>query len=110
KMTVGNIQEGRLTVVQDAIAGGDWQDLEQLIRLEHGQFNAIHYAWGWSFVHFLMQSKKYERPFKKFYLGLARDPVIKRTDSAWGMKTVEADEQIRVLLATLKVKDLKSLQ
>ncbi|MCB9831226.1 MAG: tetratricopeptide repeat protein [Planctomycetes bacterium] len=110
KMTVGNIQAGRLTVIQDQIAGNEWQSLEGMIRLQHGEFNAIHYAWGWSFVHFLLESKQYAAKFKKFYIALARERSIKHESWNFGMYTVNADEQIKALLAYLDVADLKTLE
>lgn len=111
KMDVGLIQEGRLTVVKDAILSESYQGLEDLINIPHGSFNAIHYAWGWTFVHFLMETPKYEKGFKKFYLALARDPTIKKIPFNIGnMITVEADEQIRALKQFLKVSDLKELE
>lgn len=110
KMSVGHLQEGRLAVVQDAIRSDDWQGLEELIRLEQGSFNATHYAWGWSFVHFLLSNPRYAKGFKAFYLALARDKNIKRTIYFYDMKQVEADEQIRALEKYLHVHDLKELE
>ena len=110
KMTVGGIQEGRLAVVQDAILANEWQGLEELIRIEHGQFQAIHYAWGWTFVHWLLENKDTAQKFKDFYLALGRDKSIKREPVPPLMKAVPADEQIRVLLKFLGAKDLKQLE
>lgn len=108
EMKIGQLQEGRLAVIQDEIKTDDWQGLEDMIRLE--QFNAVHYAWGWSFVHFLLQSEEYQKGFKKFYLGLARDNGVQRKPWFHTMKEVEADEQIRLLKGYLKIDDLKDLE
>jgi tetratricopeptide (TPR) repeat protein len=115
KMEVGFLQEGRLTAIQDHILDGKWQGLEELIRLEHGAFNADHYAWGWSFVHYLLQNKKYGPKFKSFYVALAREQSIKTAalsgyGSSGPRRTIEADEVIRTLLRYLGVKDLKTLE
>src|SRR5688500_12493908 len=72
KMTVGLLQEGRLAAIQDDILAGKWQGLEALFRLEQDAFTADHYAWGWSFVHFLLENEKYASKFKTFYVALAR--------------------------------------
>ena len=111
QMAVGFLQEGRLTSIQDDILNDKWQDLEQLIRLTQGEFGADKYAWGWSFVHYLLENKKYAQKFKNFYVALAREKSVKTTRSP-GMvgaptRSVEPDEVIRVLLQYLGVKDLK---
>lgn len=110
KMTDGALQEGRLAAVQDAIRGNYWQSLEGLIRIEHGSFQAIHYAWGWTFVHWLLENKDTNKKFKDFYLALGRDKSVKREPVMGTMKAVPADEQIRLLLKHLGVKDLATLQ
>ncbi len=107
-MSVGHIQEGRLVVLQDAIAGEEWQGLEEMIRLP--DFDALHYAWGWSFVHFLMESKKYAPGFQKFYLALATDKDVKRVPFQGEMEQCDPDEVIRVLKKHLRVTDLKPIE
>ncbi len=108
EMSVGHIQEGRLVVIWDAIAGEEWLGLEEMIRID--RFSAIHYAWGWSFVHFLMETPAYASKFQKFYIGLAKDKGIKRVPWAWDMVEVPPDEQIKALRSYLGVKDLKALE
>jgi tetratricopeptide (TPR) repeat protein len=110
KMVIGRLQEGRLAVIQDAIRLGEMQKLEELIRIQHGAFDAIHYAWGWSFVHYLMSDRTKADGFKKFYLALARDNGVKRVPAFRDFKQVEADEQIRLLKKHLNVKDLAELE
>jgi hypothetical protein len=110
KMTVGGIQEGRLAVIQDAIRADEWQGLEALIRLKHGEFNATHYAWGWSFVHWLLENKATAPKFKDFYLALGRDKTVKREPVPPMMKQVPTDEVIRLLLKHLGAKSLEELE
>jgi len=110
KMVIGNLQEGRLAVIQDAIRQQEWQKLEELIRLEQGSFTAIHYAWGWSLVHFLMSGKQTSDAFKKFYLALARDNSVKRVPYFRDFKQIEPDEQIRVFKKYMGVKELGDLE
>lgn len=110
RMIVGNLQEGRLAVIQDAIRQDEWQKLEPLIRLEQGQFNAIHYAWGWSLVHYLMSDKKNADAFKKFYLALGRDKSVKRVPHFYDIKKIEPDEQIELFKKFMGVKDLAEME
>jgi hypothetical protein len=112
-MTTGRLQEGRLASIQDQILTGKWQDLEELIRTPQAAFTADFYAWGWSFVHYLLESKKYAAKFKAYYVGLARDKTVRTRSVGAGplqLRTVEPDEAIRYLLLTLGVKDLKTLE
>ena len=109
KMELGGIQEGRLAVVQEAILANEWQGLEAMIRLP--RFDAVHYAWGWTFVHWMLENKATQKKFKDFYLALGRDKSLKREPAPQeNMKEVPADEQIRVLLKYLGIKDLKELE
>ena len=108
KMSSGHIQDGRLMVIKDEIAGGSWLGLEEMMRIP--RFNAVHYAWGWSFIHFLMSNPKYEKNFKRFYVAMARDKSIDKVPWSFGMKEVPTDEQIRALKKFLKVKSLKTLE
>ena len=110
KMIVGNLQEGRLAVLQDAIRRDEWQGLEDLIRLPQRSFNATHYAWGWSFVHYLMSDKKNAKAFKKFYLALGRDKKVKRVPHFSRIMKVEPEEQIRLFKKIMKVKDLSEFE
>ncbi len=127
KMTVGAIQEGRLAVIQDRIKANlksksgtstdvgeaEWMGLEQLIDETARGISALHYAWAWSFMHFVFhgQNKRYETKFKKFYLGLAKDSSIKRTEpDGYRMRTVTPEEQKAALKRYLGVRDLKDLE
>jgi len=110
KMHVGNLQEGRLAVIQDAIRRDEWQGLEDLIRLPQSSFNATHYAWGWSFVHYMMSNPKTAKAFKKFYLALGRDKKIKRIPHFYDIKKCEPEVQIEVFKKYLKVEDLKEVE
>ncbi|MHC5064385.1 MAG: tetratricopeptide repeat protein [Planctomycetota bacterium] len=110
KMITGKLQEGRLAAIQDMIKQDKWQGLEELIRLSQAQFNANHYAWGWSFVHFLLSNKKYEKRFKKFYMALAKDKSIKRKPYFRDFMEVGPEEQIKALKKYLKVRDLQALE
>jgi hypothetical protein len=92
KMSTGALQDGRLAVLQAFILDDKWQKLDELMKLKHGEFQADHYAWGWSFVHYLLSTPKYASKFKAFYKSLASDQQVKRVDFGGDMKTVEASE------------------
>lgn len=110
KMIIGNLQEGRLATIQDAIRLDEWQSLEDLIRKPQREFNAIHYAWGWSFVHYLMSDPKTAKAFKKFYLALGRDKSIKRKPDFRRIFSVEPEEQIRVFKKFMKVDSVEEFE
>jgi tetratricopeptide (TPR) repeat protein len=110
KMTLGRLQEGRLATVQEAIKANEWQGLEALIRLEQRQFDATHYAWGWTFVYWLLENKETRQKFKDFYLALGRDKTVKREAMPQLLKFVPPEEQIRLLLKYLGAKDLATLE
>ncbi|MEE2886119.1 MAG: hypothetical protein VX951_01695 [Planctomycetota bacterium] len=119
-MQTGGIQEGRLAVLQDAVGlnkianrtgsvdDENWLGLEDMIRIK--RFSAIHYAWGWSFVHYLLSTPKYKSKFKKYYIDLAKSKKIKKVLGFRAFRSVEPDEQIKWLKSYLGVKDLKVLE
>jgi tetratricopeptide (TPR) repeat protein len=108
EMSIGHLQAGRLMVVKQAIKKDEWLKLKDMIEME--RFGSLHYAWGWSFVHFLESTEKYKKPFERFYLDLSSKSGIKRVPS-WGVfRTVESKDQIEMLLKALGAKSLDDLQ
>lgn len=107
EMSVGHVLEGRLTEVLTDIQGGEWKGLEDYLRDKLGYDN---YTWGWSFVHFMMETPKYAPKFKSFYLGLARDPAIPRIQHMGDRRTVSGEEMLKAFQRYLGVKDLKPLE
>ncbi len=123
KMTLGRLQEGRLAYVQDTVGlnrvagkktGSNdeeaWLSLRELITTK--RFGAGHYAWGWTFVHYLLENKKYAKKFKKYYVGLAKNKKIKKVlaPGGYNTRTVEPEEQINWLVSYLGVKSLEALE
>jgi len=113
-MELGRIQSSRLCVLWNQVEerekkGKDnaWHGLEELIKSQ--RIGAIGYSWAWSFCHFLLSSPKYQKGFKKFFKALGTDKKIKRVPYG-PFVTVPPDEQIRLLLKYLKVKDIRNLE
>lgn len=101
KLESGLILEGRLTEVKTDIAKGDWMSLDRMLTERMYQ----HYTWGWTFVHFLMNDKRYEKKFRKFYVGLANDKKVKREHvGVDNLRTVDQAEVKDVLLRYLGIK------
>lgn len=107
-MTVGHLQSARLAVIQDEIDDGKWQELEPLMRAQ--RITAKEYAWAWSLCHFLLSTERYAKPFRKFYLGLARSSSVQKTTIMLAYKVIEPDEVIDALKKYLRIKDLKQLE
>jgi tetratricopeptide (TPR) repeat protein len=98
-----------MAVLWNEAEGEDgWQDLEKLIRTP--RLDAVKYSWAWSLCHFLMSTEKYSDAFKKLYVGIARDSKIRKREYAFGMVTVEPEDQIEAVKRYLKVKDLEALE
>jgi tetratricopeptide (TPR) repeat protein len=106
EMSVGQVQEGRLTEVLTDIQGGETKKLEDYLSNRLGYDD---YTWGWSFVHFMMETPKYSKRFQSFFLALGRDKDVKRVDDGRGT-TVEGDEIVRVFKKHLGVTDLAPLE
>lgn len=111
KLTTGLVLEGRLCEVQEDIAKGDWQSLEELVRTDR---DYKHYTWGWSLVYFLMNDARYQPKFQKFVFTLARGKgVLRESMGVANLKTVKGEEVYRVFREELGLKDaaaVKSLE
>ncbi len=106
KMKIGGILEGRLTEVMTDIQGGEMAKLEDYLTNKLGYKD---YTWGWTFVHFMMETPKYAKKFKKFFLGLARDGDVKRT-SEGGRMTVTGANFLTAFKKKMKVKNISVLE
>ncbi|MEM1448323.1 MAG: hypothetical protein AAF957_04640 [Planctomycetota bacterium] len=106
KLTVGQIQNGRLKTIQSDIERGEKIGLRKMITTR-GFYD---YTWGWSFVHFLMQDPKRAKQFKKFFLGLATDKSVKR-ERSWSqnLKNVTGEEVLRYFMECMKLEDENDL-
>ncbi len=127
KMSIGHIQEGRLAVIRDEtmlnLIGGagtstsrggtpKWMGLEDLIDETKNGIQARHYAWAWSFIHFMFhgENKKYATKFKKFFIALARDKKIERTKpDSRRFRTVTSESLTEALKRYLGVDDFTEL-
>lgn len=110
KMSIGHIQEGRLAEVQDAIAEGRWQGLEQLINMTREEFGSEQYAWGWTLMHWLLENPKTEKKLKDFYMALARDKSVQREINEIQFKQVKPADQIELFKKYMDFKDLKEVE
>ncbi len=107
KMIIGGIQAARLVEIRADIAKNKWMPLSQLI----GSRGYSSYTWGWSFVHFLMQTKKYSKKWQKLWIDLAhKKSGIKRISMGGGMKEIEPEEFTRLLLKYTGHKKLATLE
>lgn len=106
QMDLGHIQDGRLTEILTDIQGGETKKLEAWLK---GDLGYDDYTWGWSFVHYMMQTPKYAAKFKQFFLALARAKDIQRTGSG-RFRTVTGDEFLRAFKKYMGVSDLPALE
>jgi hypothetical protein len=108
KMTLGHLQSARLAVIQLDLEDEKLPEIEPIMR--SGRITAKEYSWAWSFCHFLLSDPRYEKSFRKFYLGLARSSSVEKTTIMLAYKVIEPDEVIDSLKRHLRVRDLKTLQ
>jgi tetratricopeptide (TPR) repeat protein len=106
KLTVGLVQEGRLTEVLEDVRKGEMKKLEDYLSNKLGYED---YTWGWSFVHFMMSTPKYSARFRKFFLSLAKGDV-KRAQFRGDMRTVEGPEILATFRKSMGISDLAALE
>lgn len=110
KLDVGGLLEGRVAQVQQDILEDKWVTLEEMTTQPH-PIGGQYYGWAWTFVHFMLNSK-YEKPFRKFVIGLPKDPSLKTTREnfgEWSMQWAPPDQVQSSLKRELRVKDLADL-
>jgi tetratricopeptide (TPR) repeat protein len=108
KLTVGGVQHGRLTEIWRDMDAGKNFALADLIADESRDYR--HYYWGWSFVHFMLETPKYEKKFKKYFAALARGKDVRRAPGSFNFKSCKGDEYTRLFMKIVGVNDLDALQ
>ncbi len=107
-MQVGAIQMGRLAELQADVAAEKFFPLSDLLADESRDYR--HYYWGWSFVHFMMESPKYSAGFRSFFSELARGRGVDHKAFGMNFTTVSGEVCRDLFLKKVKVKDLDALQ
>jgi len=112
-MKIGGVQQGRLAEVQNDMADGKFLSAQDLVTSMAGAYE--HYYWGWSFVHFLMESPKYKLKFMRFFSDLANGKDVQRVaHRSFSDLTMikDGNEILRVFLTRMGMKeqDLPNLQ
>ncbi len=102
-LTTGGVQPGRLVEVLDDIERGKRFALKDLIGDDSQAY--AHYYWGWSFVHFMMETEKYSKRFRTFFNDLARARDVKRVPGSWGFTEVTGEECRRVFMHRMGLRD-----
>lgn len=105
---IGAIQQGRLTELKSDIDAGKRMRLADLVGSSTGDYE--HYYWGWSFVHFMMQTPAYAKRFKDFFFDLAKAKDVERVRGDFGLMGVTGDECLRVFMKRFKLDSLDALQ
>ncbi len=111
-MKVGALQQGRLAELQKDIELGRLMTLREIVA--SGGRDYRHYYWGWSLVHFLMETPKYRDRFMKFFADLARSSDVNRRPMGFpGLTQLkDGEEGLRVFLGRmgLQEQDLAALE
>ena len=118
----GKLQVERVLTVQEAIKEDEYVPLERLFRLTKPEFRSFEYAHAWSFIYFLnTEDPRYERKnkyvkgfkrfFKDFYTVEGVEYSMERFPNVQGTaKIIPPEEVRRLLLKSIKVKDVAALE
>lgn len=103
KISVGLMQDERLAEVKTDIDAGRMLPLEEMVATDRMY---EHYTWGWTFVHFAMNSGKHGKKFQKFVTTLVNGADVKRVAFGFdGLQEIAEGEVLRLFKKSL---DLKS--
>ncbi|MCC7015185.1 MAG: hypothetical protein IT454_21685 [Planctomycetes bacterium] len=116
----GTLQNDRVLTVQNAIRDGNDTKLDKLFDIARDDFDGFQYAHAWSFIYFLNEAgPKTKKAFDKFFKDLYTQAkgieyesiaVPAQFDKSGTAKQASAQEIRRVVLQTLGVKDLATLE
>jgi tetratricopeptide (TPR) repeat protein len=113
---VGELQYGRIATLRTDQAKGKLLALEDIVLIPQSAYGGRQYAYGWSFVHFLMDTEAYSSTFRKFFAGLPtnRDIDVENIStrtmiSGKEYSIVLADPDLASVLSALEKKLGKSL-
>ena len=99
---VGELQYGRIATLRTDLDKGDTIPLEEVLLAENRAYTGRHYAYGWSFVHFLMQSKEYSKAFRAFFAKLESNKDIEKNNTSWGAVVLSLPDPMSVMRALEK--------
>lgn len=68
------------------------------------------YSWGWSFVHFMMQTPAHAKRFRQYFFDLAKAKDVNRLRGAFNLETVSGDESLRVFMKRFGIDSLDAIQ
>jgi hypothetical protein len=75
---VGGLQYGRIVSLRTDKANDKFLHLrDDILLIEQSEYQYKQYAYGWSFVHFMMQSPKYGKGFRSFFANLPKNQDLK---------------------------------
>ena len=109
---VGGLQHARLAELHNDLELNKLMTLREIVASDNQDYR--HYYWGWSLVHFLMETPKYRDRFIKFFTDLARSSDVARKPMGWPGMTVlrDGEEGLRIFLSrmNLREQDLATLE
>ena len=81
KFHVGGLQYGRIAALRTEKSNGTFKRLrDDIMLVEQQEYGFWHYAYGWSFVHFMMTSPKYGSGFRSFFATLPANRDLQITN------------------------------
>jgi len=118
-LTPGRVLEDAVLTVQQAITTKEHIPLQKLLATQRDEFDGVHYAHAWSFVHFLQNTAKYSKNFNKFFKDLygldlkeAKAELLDAgdDDKSGLRRRYKADDIRAALLTRLGAKDVAILE
>ncbi|RKY21185.1 MAG: hypothetical protein DRQ55_05265 [Planctomycetota bacterium] len=94
---IGGLQYGRIAAMRhDDATGQALRIRDVMLAPRGGGYTARHYSYGWSFVHFLMETPKYAKSFRGFFKNLPDNPGVETSILTWqkGAFTAPSEESV----------------
>ena len=82
-ITLGGLQYMRIASLRSDMANDRVKPMRDVLLATPGEYGFRHYAYGWSFVHFLMESEEYGKAFRTFFKNVHKNNEIEVTNVSY---------------------------
>lgn len=111
KIHLGGLQYSRIASLRSDRTNKNVIPLRSVLLATPAEYGFRHYAYGWSFVHFLMESEDYGKSFRSFFKNLSKNRDLEITNVSYSnVKGALASPELPSVVTALEKQLGKSLE
>ncbi|MFT7464259.1 MAG: hypothetical protein ACI9EF_002609 [Pseudohongiellaceae bacterium] len=110
-IALGALQYMRIASLRSDRANGRVKSMRDVLLATPGEYGFRHYAYGWSFVHFLMESEEYGKSFRSFFKNIHKNNDVEVTNVSYSnVKGALSEPDLRSVTEVLEKTLGKSIE